>query len=86
MRYILNALQDKMLMDMELRNFSPLTIKAYLGQVEKFTKMFNKSPEEMVENSQTFGHQFTNHSESISQTIGYFHKRFGRFWVLSEMK
>ena len=46
-RCIVNALQDKMLMDMELRNLSPLTIKAYLGQVEKFTKMFNKSPEEL---------------------------------------
>ena len=43
----MNALQDKMLMDMELRNLSPLTIKAYLGQVEKFTKMFNKPPEEL---------------------------------------
>jgi integrase/recombinase XerD len=42
-----NALHDKMLMDMELRNLSPLTIKAYLGHVTNFAKMFGKSPEEM---------------------------------------
>jgi hypothetical protein len=61
-----NELQDKILMDMELRNFSPLTIKAYLGPVEKFTKMFKKSPEEMVigEISQYF------HSSKTGSKLG----------------
>jgi hypothetical protein len=32
-----------MLMDMELRNLSPLTIKAYLGHVTKFSRMLDIS-------------------------------------------
>jgi len=32
---------------MELRNFSPPTIRAYLGHMTAFTRMFGKSPADM---------------------------------------
>lgn len=43
----MGKLKDQMLMDMELRNFSAHTIKAYSDHVTGFTKMFLKSPAEM---------------------------------------
>lgn len=45
----MGKLKDQMLMDMELRNFSPKTIKAYLGHMTDFSKLFWKSPSEMGE-------------------------------------
>ena len=38
-----------MSMEMELRNFSERTVKAYLWQVSNFSKFFAKSPAEMGE-------------------------------------
>lgn len=43
----MGKLRDKMVMDMELRNFSPKTIIAYLGHMVAFTKKFSKSPADM---------------------------------------
>ena len=40
----------EMLMEMELRNFSPKTIRAYVGHVSAFAKMFGKSLEQLGEN------------------------------------
>ena len=45
----MGELKDRMLMDMELRNFSPKTIKAYLCHMTNFSKLFLKSPSEMGE-------------------------------------
>ncbi|MFQ6003525.1 MAG: tyrosine-type recombinase/integrase [Candidatus Zixiibacteriota bacterium] len=45
----MGKLRDQMLMDMELRNFSPKTIEAYLGHMVSFTRLFGRSPAEMGE-------------------------------------
>lgn len=42
-------LRDQMLKNMQLRNFSQSTIKAYLGQMIAFTKYFGRSPQELGE-------------------------------------
>ncbi|MCP4648557.1 MAG: tyrosine-type recombinase/integrase [PVC group bacterium] len=43
----MGKLRDQMIMEMELRNHSPKTIKAYIRHVKNFTRLFNKSPAEM---------------------------------------
>lgn len=43
----MGKLKDQMLMEMELRNFSPKTIKLYLRHMISYTKLFGKSPAEM---------------------------------------
>ena len=43
----MGELRDKMVMDMELRNLSPKTLRAYLGQMVSFTRFFGKSPSYM---------------------------------------
>jgi integrase/recombinase XerD len=45
----MGKLHDQMLMEMELRNFSPKTIKAYLWNMKAYTRHFMKSPTEMGE-------------------------------------
>ena len=41
----MSELREKMKMDMELRGYSPGTIKGYISQVSNFAKFYNKSPE-----------------------------------------
>jgi integrase/recombinase XerD len=43
----MGKLKDQMVMDMELRNFSDKTIKAYLGHMVSYTKKFGKSPADL---------------------------------------
>jgi len=43
----MGQLKEQMLMEMELRNFSPKTVKAYLWHMVSYTKLFGKSPAEM---------------------------------------
>lgn len=45
----MSALKEKMKMDMELRGFSPNTVKAYLTQVRNYAQYYNLSPELMGE-------------------------------------
>jgi len=45
----MGKLQHRMRMEMELRNFSPKTIKAYLWNMKAYTRHFMKSPDEMGE-------------------------------------
>ena len=41
----MSELREKMKMDMELKGYSPKTIKSYIGHVSNFAKYYNKSPE-----------------------------------------
>jgi site-specific recombinase XerD len=43
----MSKLRDRMLMEMELRNYSQKTIKAYIKHVEHFSRLFKKSPAAM---------------------------------------
>lgn len=43
----MTRLRQRMLDDLQLRNFSPCTQKAYLGAVSQFARHFRKSPEEL---------------------------------------
>jgi integrase/recombinase XerD len=41
----MSDLRNKMIIDMELRGYSPKTIKNYINHVSKFAKFYNKSPD-----------------------------------------
>ena len=43
----MGRLQEQMKRDMELRNFSPKTIKIYLGWMKAFVLHYGQGPEEM---------------------------------------
>jgi integrase/recombinase XerD len=45
----MGKLRDQMKMELELKNYAPKTIKAYLGHMEAYTRLFMKSPAEMGE-------------------------------------
>jgi site-specific recombinase XerD len=45
----MGQLRDQMKMELELKNYAPKTIKAYLGHMEAYTRLFKKSPAEMGE-------------------------------------
>jgi integrase len=43
----MGKLREKMVMEMELRNYSPRTIRSYVGYVARFAKHFGKSPDRL---------------------------------------
>lgn len=43
----MTPLRQRFLEDMQLRNFSPLTLEAYVGQVAHFAEHFGRSPDEL---------------------------------------
>ncbi len=43
----MTALRRRMIEDMRIRNFSPLTQQAYIRYVARFAKHFGRSPEEL---------------------------------------
>ena len=45
----MSELRERMKMDMELRGYSPITIKSYINHVSNFAKFYNKSPELLKE-------------------------------------
>jgi site-specific recombinase XerD len=45
----MGKLREQMKMELELRNYAPKTIKAYMGHMVGYTRLFMKSPAEMGE-------------------------------------
>ena len=45
----MERLRDRMLEEMKLRNLSPRTIRAYMSHMERYSKLFGKSPASMGE-------------------------------------
>ena len=54
----MGALKEKMIMDLELRNYSTRTIEAYVQNMTEFVRMFGKRPDEL---GQTEIRQFLHH-------------------------
>ena len=46
----MTPLRKRMLDELQLRNLSACTIRAYLGAVERFSEYFRKSPEKIGSN------------------------------------
>ncbi len=65
----MGKLRDQMLMEMELRNYSPKTIKAYMGHMIAFTRLFMKSPAEMGEDEiRKYLHHLKTSRRSVAPT------------------
>lgn len=60
----MGKLRDEMKMEMELRNYSPKTIQAYIGHMTAFTRMFHKSPAEM---GQAEIRQYLHHLKTVKK-------------------
>ena len=43
----MTPLRERMIDDLKLRNRSPRTIEAYIFQVARFAKFYNRSPEKL---------------------------------------
>jgi site-specific recombinase XerD len=60
----MGKLRDQMKMELELRNYAPKTITAYLGHMVGYTKLFKKSPAEMGE---TEIRQYLHHLKTVKK-------------------
>lgn len=85
----MSELRNKMIMDMELRAYSPLTIKHYVWNVAKFAKYFGKSPEllgedeirEYLHHCITERHLSESSANYIYSSLKFFYtKTLGRGW------
>jgi site-specific recombinase XerD len=60
----MGQLRDQMKMELELKNYAPKTISAYLGHMEAYTRLFKKSPAEMGE---TEIRQYLHHLKTVKK-------------------
>ncbi|MCC5911673.1 MAG: phage integrase N-terminal SAM-like domain-containing protein, partial [Clostridiaceae bacterium] len=92
--FILSELRKKMKMDLELRGYSPITVKNYLEHVSRFSKHFNQSPELLGEDDirEYLYHCITEKKLSegsvnaIYSGLKFFHtKTLSRGWNLDKL-
>ena len=75
----MGQLRDQMKMELELKNYAPKTIIAYLGHMTAYTRLFKKSPAEMGE---TEIRQYLHYLKTVKQVstsninIAYWALRF----------
>ncbi len=78
----MGKLRDQMIMELELRNRSPNTIKAYVGHMVSFVKYFNKSPDLMGENEiRQYLHYLVKQKKASWSSINISYNAFKFFYT-----
>ena len=90
----MSELRKKMKMDMELRGYSPGTIKNYIHHVSNFAKFYNKSPEFLGEKEiRNYLHYCITEKKLSEGTVNYINaslkffytKTLNRYWNMDKI-
>lgn len=90
----MSELREKMKMDMELKGYSPRTIKNYIGHVSNFAKFYNKSPELLREKEiREYLHYCIMEKKLSEGTVNYINaslkffytKTLNRYWNMDKI-
>ncbi|MCB2341116.1 tyrosine-type recombinase/integrase [Clostridium estertheticum] len=90
----MSVLREKMKMDMELKGYSPKTIKNYIGHVSNFAKYYNKSPELLREKEiREYLHYCITERKLREGTVNYINaslkffytKTLNRYWNMDKI-
>ena len=90
----MSELREKMKMDMELKGYSPRTIKNYIGHVSNFAKYYNKSPELLRETEiRQYLHYCITERKLREGTVNYINaslkffytKTLNRYWNMDKI-
>lgn len=90
----MSELREKMKMDMELRGYSPKTIKNYINHVSSFAKFYNKSPDLLEENEiRDYLHYCIMEKKLSEGTVNYINaslkffytKTLNRYWNMDKI-
>jgi len=90
----MSELREKMKMDMELKGYSPKTIKNYIYQVSNFAKFYNKSPELLKEKEiRDYLHYCITERKLSEGTVNYINaslkffytKTLNRYWNMDKI-
>ena len=78
----MSELRDRMIKDMEIRGYSPTTIKHYQEHVMRIAKYFNKSPDLLGENEiYEYLHYCTTERKLSEGTVNYIHSALKFFYT-----
>ena len=90
----MSELRQKMKMDMELKGYSPKTIKSYIAHVSNFAKYYNKSPELLREKEiREYLHYCIMEKKLSEGTVNYINaglkffytKTLNRYWNMDKI-
>lgn len=90
----MSELRQKMKIDMELRGYSPRTMKNYINQVSSFAKFYNKSPELLKEKDiRDYLHYCIMEKKLSEGTVNYINsslkffytKTLNRYWNVDNL-
>lgn len=90
----MSELRNKMKMDMELRGYSPITIKYYIEHVSRLAKHFNKSPDLLSEDQiKEYLHYCITEKKICEGTVNtiysglkfFYTKTLGREWGVEKL-
>ena len=90
----MSELREKMKMDMELRGYSPKTIKNYISHVSNFAKFYNKSPDLLEEKEiREYLHYCIMEKKLSEGTVNYINaclkffytKTLNRYWNMDQI-
>jgi len=90
----MSELREKMKMDMELKGYSPNTIKNYINHVSRFAKFYNKSPQFLKEKEiREYLHYCITEKKLSEGTVNYINsslkffytKTLNRYWNMDKI-